>query len=91
MGDTAGGAVGVVAVEDFGDVAQAGTGTEMAQEGIDNFGGLEAGVATETVGFEVGFDERSNQPGPDRTLMIGAVALELVAAIVALVTGIRRA
>src|SRR5215472_4312411 len=89
LGDAAAGCVRSVAVGDLADLAEAGL-LEMLLEVVEPCGGLGAGCGAAGVHFDIGGDERAEEPGPDGALMVGAVAagdIAFVAAAVVRVLG----
>ena len=83
MCDTADRAVGWIALEDFGDAAEA----RIAQVVLDRLQQRQCGgpVAVDTV---MRLRVWPEQPGPDRTLVVAAVATARAAYVVATVVGI---
>ena len=69
--------VGRFGVEDLADRADAGVGEERS-EALDE---AESACIVAGVHFQPGVEERSDEPGPDRTLMIGGVACAKIAVI----------
>ena len=85
--DTAARPLGRVAVENFRDVAQAAIG-KMVLKRREPRGSLAVRDITVPVDLYVGGDERSHQPRPDGSLVIGAIALGWAARVSATVLGI---
>src|SRR5215470_651175 len=72
---TAGGLVRRIAVADLGQVVEAGE-LGAGEQRIEEAGaGLAAGVGGAAVDADPGLDERAGEPGPDRAVVVAAVAL----------------
>ena len=69
LGDAAPGREGRFGVEDFADRAQRGL-VQMWAEGFEKVPGAPAVIGMD---LEPGVDERADQPGPDRALVVGRV------------------
>src|SRR5215470_3894781 len=91
---TAGGLVRRIAVADLGQVVEAGE-LGAGEQRIEEAGtGLAAGGGGGAADADPGLDERAGEPGPDRAVVVAAVALGSaagVAAAVARVGGVERA
>ena len=83
LSEASSGFVWRIAVEDFGDLAQAGF-IKVAPEGFQ-IGSYGSGIFLET---DAGGDEGADEPAPDDALVIGTVPGGLVASVMTLIGGV---
>ncbi len=89
LGDAASGAVGGIAIEDLRDLTQPRIG-KVTLHGQKPRGCLFAGGSAGSIHFHVSLNERSQKPGPDSPLMIGAVPFPLATGIAPAILRISR-
>jgi hypothetical protein len=83
-GEGAAGAVGGVAVEEFGELADA-VGVEMAEASVEDLADVEDRGGLAAVEAKVGGGVWGEEPGVDGALVLGAVAGDDAAGVLALV------